>query len=44
MSDIEFNNQILILLRQPKDKSARNTLDYKQLWNKITKTVSVSAT
>ena len=30
--DIELNNKILILLRQPKSKCAGNTLDYKLLW------------
>ena len=32
MPNIEFNNTILILLRQPKGKSVGNTLDYKLLW------------
>ena len=31
MPDIELNNKILILLRQPKGKSAGNTLDYRKL-------------
>ena len=49
MPDVEFNNKILILLCQPKGKSAGNMLDHKQLWNCITKTIlvgglSVSAT
>ena len=30
MPDIEFNNKILILLRQAKGKSAGNMLDHQQ--------------
>ena len=32
MPNTEFSNKILILLRQPKGKSAENTLDYQLLW------------
>ena len=49
MPNVEFNNKVLILLRQPKGENAGNTLDHQQLWNRITKTIlvrrlSVSAT
>ena len=32
MPNIELNNKILVLLCQPKGKSAGNMLDYKLLW------------